>query len=84
MREMLFDAQIAVFIGAILGSSAGICGGIWGVMAGLFVRKGLHKNVVLIFAVGLIFFGVSVCMGIIALIIQQSYHVWYPFLITGV
>jgi len=77
---MWFDTQIAVFLGAILGSSACICCAIFGAMAGKFAQKGKHKKSVLTFAAGLISFGIaSTCIGIIALIIQQPYHVWYPF-----
>jgi len=80
---MWFDAQIVVYLGVILGISAGGCGSIFGVMASRFVRKRLHKKAVLTFATGLIFLGVaSACIGIIALSTQQPYGVWYPCLVT--
>jgi uncharacterized membrane protein YfcA len=81
---MWFDAQMTGLLGAVLGSVAGVCGGILGVMAGVFARKGKFKKLVLTFAAALIAFGaMSLSAGIIALMMQQPYHVWYLFMIPG-
>ena len=81
---MWFEPHVSGLIGGIIGGSIGVLGGIWGTMAGLFSRKGKYKKLVLSLAIVLIILGViSLCTGIIALIIRQPYHVWYPFAHSG-
>lgn len=81
---MWFEPHVSGLIGGIIGGSIGVLGGIWGTMAGLFSRKGKYKKLVLSLAIVLIILGViSLCTGIIALIIRQPYHVWYPFALSG-
>lgn len=82
---MWFEPHTSNLVGGLLGSFLGVCGGVWGISAGVFARKGKHKKAVLTFAVMLIILGaVSLCTGIAALIARQPYHVWYPFVLIGI
>ena len=81
---MWFNAQMAGLIGGILGGAIGICGGIIGIMGGVFVRQGKYKKVVLTITVVPIVIGVLLLpIGLIALILRQPFHVWYPFVLIG-
>jgi len=81
---MWFDVQTAGLLGGALGGVMGICGGIIGIMAGISARKAKFKKIILAITLTLIVFGaILLCFGIIALIMRQPYHVWYPFVLTG-
>ncbi|MCL2498752.1 MAG: hypothetical protein FWE90_00270 [Defluviitaleaceae bacterium] len=81
---MWFDAQTAGLLGGILGGAMGVCGGIIGIMGGVLGRKGKYLKVLLVFAVVPIVIGVLLLpTGLIAFILRQPFHVWYPFALTG-
>jgi len=81
---MWFDAQTAGLIGGILGGVMGLCGGIIGIVAGVFGRKGRYKKFVITFSIVLIVLGAMMLpIGILALLMRQPFHVWYPFLLIG-
>jgi MFS family permease len=72
-------------LGAVLGVTFGLCGGILGILAGKFSRRGRHKKLVMSFIFVMIVLGVlSLCIGLFALLMGQPYHVWYPFILLGV
>lgn len=79
-----FDHQTSGMIGGLLGSLLGI--GIGGGMGGLtwfYVKKGWKKFTYCLYGftilAGLILLGI----GLTALLTEQPYHVWYPFLLCG-
>ncbi|MHC4882499.1 MAG: hypothetical protein ACYTEN_08060 [Planctomycetota bacterium] len=83
--EPWFDEKTAGMIGGILGAGLGgvWCGGVLGGMSSFYIKKGLKKLAYglygLTFLVGLILAGI----GLIGVITDQPYHVWYPFILTG-
>ena len=81
---MWFDAQTAGLIRGILGGAMGVCGGIVGIVGGVFGRDGKYKKIVLAFVVVPMVIGVLLLpIGLVALLIRQPFHVWYPFALTG-
>ena len=81
---MWFDAQTSGLIGGILGATVGVCGGVLGTVMGIFARKGKYEKFALISFIILVVFGaISLCVGTIALIMRQPWHVWYPFILIG-
>jgi len=82
--EPWFDPQKAGLIGGIIGACIGGAGAIIGSTCWLFIRKGWKRLVygmfgtVITVSVGLL------VTGLIALFMKQPYHVWYPFLLSGV
>ena len=71
-------------VGAILGSTMGILGGVIGTLAGGFVPRGKAKKLTLgvnTFAFVLSF--ISLVVGIIAYLSGQPYGIWYGFGLCG-
>jgi CHASE2 domain-containing sensor protein len=82
--EQWFDQRTAGIVGAIIGSSLGIAGGVIGSLCGFCVRRGWKKLLYSLFI-----FMIIVCLGLfvtglVALISKQPYHVWYPFMLSGI
>lgn len=72
------------WFGAIVGGGGGTLGGILGAVGGVCAPRGKCKDFVLggmyLMAVG----GVSLAVtGVVALLKEQPYAIWYPFLLSG-
>ena len=81
---MWFDKTIGTVLSVVLLVSMQICYFIWQMMFYKFVKKVKHKKIILSYAViFIILSAISLCTGIIALISQQPFHVWFPFIIYG-
>ena len=81
---MWFDAQTAGVLGGIFGGVMGVCGGVIGIMSGVFGRDGKYRKVVLTLAVVLVAIGVFLLpIGLVAVLMRQPFHVWYPIILTG-
>ena len=85
MSEPWFDDRTAGLVGGIAGSLAGLWGATFGCLAGWLVPQcrgqALLRGLLGVgLATGLILAGV----GVWALVRDQPYHVWYPFLLLGV
>lgn len=80
---MWFDPQTSSMVGG-LGGILGCVVGAWGGLAGIFVRKGKYKRLILSYAIVLLFISiVSLCTGVFALLLKQPFHVWYPMGLFG-
>ena len=71
-------------VGATLGSTMGILGGVVGTLASMYIPKGKAKKLVLgvnTFAFVLSF--ISLIVGITAYLSEQPYGIWYGFGLCG-
>ena len=78
-----FDQQTAGMIGGIIGCLVGGLGALFGCTANYCVTRGKKKLVYGFFGVSISFGVILLIVGLIALLIKQPYHVWYPFLWSG-
>jgi drug/metabolite transporter (DMT)-like permease len=81
--EPWFDSRTAGIIGGIIGICIGIAGGIIGGISWLCIRKGWKKLVYSMFGSVIIISFALFIIGLIASLCKQPYHVWYPFLLSG-
>jgi hypothetical protein len=82
MSEPWFDPNLYAWIP---GTALGVLGGFWGSMVGVLAPRGKGKAIVL--GSLAILLGASVVMlglGILAILENQPYGVWYGFLLAGV
>lgn len=83
--EPWFTEQQAGLVGGILGGViGGVIGGGLGGSTRWLVKKGWRRLTMTLY-------GLSLCLGLallgigtVAIYLKQPYHVWYPFLLTGV
>ena len=88
---MWFDAETSGLIHGIMGGAIGVCcgiiGGIIGVVGGRLARNGRemkYKKLLLTLSVALIVIAVLLLsVGIVAILIQQPFHVWVGFVFSG-
>jgi hypothetical protein len=81
--EPWFNEQSAGMLGGIIGSSIGVMGAVLGCLSGVCVRKGWKKLLYGLFGVCIMLSAATLVVGIIALLSQQPYHVWYVFVLPG-
>lgn len=68
------------WVGGIAGSAVGLLGALVGTLAGL----GVARRLTLTFAtLGVLVGLVCLAVGVVALVLGQPYHVWYPPLLVG-
>jgi hypothetical protein len=76
--------QQAVWIGSIGGSGLGMLGGLLGTLVGVCAPRGVGRQAIVAFHVGLLVFGAALlAAGLTALAVGQPYHVWYPLVLGG-
>lgn len=76
--------QDAALIGAIGGSAIGVLGGLFGTIVGICAPKGIARGPVLASQLVMAALGAGFLLaGIVALVQQQSAHVWLPLLLGG-
>lgn len=79
-----FDARSSAMFGGIGGAAAGVLGGVVGAAGGILAPKGKGRGFVLgSMMVGAIFGVLALLTGIVALVLGQPYHVWYPLFLLG-
>lgn len=81
-----FPAESAWILGPVLGGGVGgiLCGGIGGGVCGILAQKGKARRFVMSYFAFLTALGlVSLGVGLTALLVDQPYHVWYPFTLMG-
>ena len=79
-----WNETVGTYIGAFGGAGFGVVGGIYGGLAGMLAQKGQARGAVLGFHIALLSLGaVTLCTGVVALILSQPYHVYYPLLLLG-
>jgi predicted cobalt transporter CbtA len=81
--EPWFDPRTAGIIGGIIGGCLGIAGGIIGGSCWFCIRKGWKKFIYGMFGLVITISFALLITGLIALLYKQPYHVWYPFLLSG-
>ena len=76
--------QAAGLVGGGLGGLVGVLGAVVGVVAGVYAPRGRGKGVVVGGLWVMIGLGV-VCLvgGVVAVVVRQPYHVFYPLLLIG-
>ena len=76
--------QQSGLVGGIAGSVLGILGGVFGTVAGICAPRGKCKGLVFGLAVLLIGAGIiSLIAGVAAVLLEQSYGVYYPLILMG-
>lgn len=79
-----FDARSSAMIGGIGGSVGGVLGALVGTSAGVLAPQGKGRRFVLgTMMVGAGLGVASLLTGIVAVILGQPYHVWYPMVLLG-
>lgn len=78
-----WSAQQAGIIGAIGGSAVGIVGALIGSMSFLVARGKAKPLFLSVFGVMIAVGVIALCVGVVALIQRQPYHVWYPLGLGG-
>ncbi len=80
-----WNETVGTYIGAFGGAGIGVVGGTYGAVAGLLAQKGKARGAVLGFHIALLALGaVTLCAGVVAVLLSQPYHVYYPLLLIGV
>jgi MFS family permease len=79
-----FGERTGIYIGSFGGAGIGVLGGILGAVAGVFAPQGKGRGFVLgsMFG-GAILGGLTLLTGLVALLLSQPYHVWYPMVMLG-
>lgn len=76
--------QDAGLIGGVFGSLIGLLGGGLGILGGCFARKGELKSTTFgLMYLMLVISIASLITGIVAVLMKQPYHVWYPLVLVG-
>lgn len=84
--EPWFSEQISIMLGPLLGGGYGglLLGGIGGGLCGPLASKGIAKNFVLTYWILMAATGAALLIaGIVAVLSDQPYRIWYPFVLTG-
>jgi len=77
--------RFGALFGAIVGGGGGTLAGILGALTGWLAPKGRAKPLILSGYVFFIAVGVILLfVGLWALVAQQPYGIWYPFLLCGI
>ena len=80
-----WTAQEAGLYGGIAGAAVGLLGGLVGTLLGVLGPRGVGRRLVLGLMVAMVAAGVvSMIAGILAILRDQPYHVYYPLLLCGV
>ena len=82
MEEWLSN-QASGIAGGVIGVVSGLFGALVGCTANYCITRGKKKLLYGIFAVAILTGTVFVVFGITALICRQPYHVYFPFLLSG-
>lgn len=79
-----WSQMAGTYIGAFGGAGIGVLCGTYGAVAGVLAQKGKARSAVLGFHVALLAVGVvTLVAGIVAVVLDQPYHVFYPLLLLG-
>jgi hypothetical protein len=81
--EQWCDPRTAGMIGGIIGTALGLTGALFGCSCGVCVRKGWKKPIYSIFVSAIAISIILPAAGVLAVDIEQPYHVWYSFLLPG-
>ncbi|MEO1008147.1 MAG: hypothetical protein AAFX79_06250 [Planctomycetota bacterium] len=83
---MWFDEQTAGIVGAIIGVVLGAgFGGLGGGIGGPLAAAGRARTLVLgVFAAGILMGLGLAATGLLALVLEQPWHVWFVFLMPGI
>lgn len=82
--DVWFDERTAGMIGGILGAAIGIWAGtVVGGLSWLYVRKGWKTLACCLYMVTIAAGIVLVGIGLTGLLMDQPFHVWWPFLLCG-
>jgi hypothetical protein len=83
IMEPWFGPRTAGLIGGIIGICIGTAGAIIGGTCWLCIRKGRKRLVYGMFGLVITISFALFIIGLVALLYKQPYHVWYPFLLSG-
>lgn len=83
--EPWFAPELAGLVGGIGGATVGVLfGGVGGGLGSMLASRGTHRTLVLgYFATWGVLGLIGLITGIVALVGDQPYHVYYPFLLLG-
>jgi uncharacterized membrane protein len=82
--EPWFSEKAAIYFGSFGGAAIGVFGGIIGVTAGVLAPKGKGRGFILNSMLALGCLGIGFLLtGIVALVVDQPYAIYYPFLLLG-
>jgi hypothetical protein len=80
-----WDQQTAALVGGLLGAGLGTIAGLYGALAGTLCSRGAARTLVIATHVTILLGGAVVLVaGVIAIILGQPYHVFFPLLLPGV
>ena len=81
---MWFDGAIGMFLRIFIPVSYTIFYGPWLIIASSLAKQAKHKNFIFISATILEILALTIlCVGIIALVSEQSFYTWFPFTLIG-
>lgn len=85
MSQPWFEPNtFGALFGGIGGSAVGVMGGVIGTLAGVFAPQGKYRSLVLGLMWAMVVVGAaSLVAGVVALVDQQPYAIWYPLLLLG-
>lgn len=79
-----WSAQTAIWIGSLGGGGLGTLAGLFGAAVGLLAPRGLARGPVLATHLALVLIGAAMLLaGLLALVLGQPYHVYYPLGLIG-
>ncbi len=79
-----WSQQTGILIGSLGGAGVGVIGGLYGSLVGVFAPRGRLRGPLLGFHLALIVCGaIALIAGIVAVLMGQPYHVFYPLLLGG-
>jgi hypothetical protein len=82
--EPWFSTEAAIYFGSFGGAAIGVLGGILGATAGVLAPKGKGRGFILN---SMLAFGclgvVFLITGVVAVVMDQPYAIYYPFLLLG-
>jgi uncharacterized membrane protein YfcA len=81
--EPWFDELTAGRFGGIIGGCFGILGGFIGSITGWCVCRGWKKMIYGAYGFMTVISAASLAIGIVALLAEQPFHVWYGFVLGG-
>ncbi len=82
--EPWFSTEVAIYFGSFGGAAIGVFGGILGAAGGVLAPKGKGRAFILNSMLGLGCLGVAfLLVGIVAVVMDQPYAIYYPFLLLG-